>query len=176
MSSLFVGNGKGKTPSLECTALVLNVNYGHNKELMERCKTLKEYAQFVAIVRRNLAEGTDKREVVERAVDECIRNDILTKILRKNRGEVVDSILTEWDEDEFREFLKEESWKKGHEIGREDGIKIGEERGEERGKIMGAVRICKKLGFSEEKTIRNLKEEYSLEEEEAKKYMEEYWK
>ena len=176
LSSLFVGNGKGKTPSLECTALVLNVNYGHNKELMERCKTLKEYAQFVAIVRRNLAEGTDKREVVERAVDECIRNDILAKILRKNRGEVVDSILTEWDEDEFREFLKEESWKKGHEIGREDGIKIGEERGEERGKIMGAVRICKKLGFSEEKTIRNLKEEYSLEEEEAKQYIEKYWK
>ena len=66
--------------------------------------------------------------------------------------------------------------KKGHEIGREDGIKIGEERGEERGKIMGAVRICKKLGFSEEKTIRNLKEEYSLEEEEAKQYIEKYWK
>ena len=37
LSNLFIGNGKGKKPSLECTALVLNVNYGHNKELMERC-------------------------------------------------------------------------------------------------------------------------------------------
>ena len=172
LSSLFVGNGKGKTPSLECTALVLNVNYGHNKELMERCKTLKEYAQFVAIIRRNLAEGIHHQEAVERAVDECIRNNILVKILRKNRGEIVDSILTEWDEDEFREFLKEESWKKGCEIGE----KRGEKRGEERGKIMGAVQICKKLGLSEEEAIRNLEEEYSLGEKKAKRYIEEYYK
>lgn len=31
LSTLFVGNGKGKTPALECTALVLNVNYGKTK-------------------------------------------------------------------------------------------------------------------------------------------------
>lgn len=125
---------------MECTALVLNVNYGHNKELMERCKTLKEYAKFIAIIRRNLAEGIQHQEAVERAVDECIRNNILAKILRKNRGE------------------------------------IGEKRGEKRGKIIGAVRICKKLGLSEEEAIRNLEEEYSFEEEEAKRYIEEYYK
>ena len=168
MSSLFVGNGKGKTPSLECTALVLNVNYGHNKELMERCKTLKEYAQFVAIVRRNLAEGTDKREAVEQAVDECIRNDILAKILRKNRGEVVDSILTEWDEDEFREFLKEEYWKKGHEA--------GEERGEERGKIIRTVEMCQEFQVSKEDTLQKVKKDFSLDEEKASEYLEKYWK
>ncbi|MDQ9749148.1 hypothetical protein RFZ03_00450, partial [Acinetobacter baumannii] len=77
LSKLFIENGKGKTPALECTALVLNVNYGQNKELMERCKTLKEYAQFIAIIRRNLAENMKHRETVEQAVDECIRNDIL---------------------------------------------------------------------------------------------------
>ena len=109
MSKLFIENGKGKKPSLECTALVLNVNYGHNKELMERCKTLKEYAQFIAEIRKNLACGMNAWEAVELAVDECIRNNILAEILRKNRGEIVDSILTEWDEDECREFLKEES-------------------------------------------------------------------
>ena len=84
LSTLFVGNGKGKTPALECTALMLNANYGQNKELMERCKTLKEYAQFIAIIRRNLAENMKHREAVEQAVDECIRNDILADILRKN--------------------------------------------------------------------------------------------
>ena len=84
LSMLFKENGKGKKPALECTALVLNVNYGQNKELMERCKTLKEYAQFIAIIRRNLAEGMERREAVEQAIDECIRNDILAEILRKN--------------------------------------------------------------------------------------------
>ena len=136
------------------------------------CETLKEYAQFVAIVRRNLTEGTDKREAVERAVDECIRNDILAKILRKNRGEVVDSILTEWDEDEFREFLKEEYWKKGHEAGEERGEKYGEERG----KIIRTVEMCQEFQVSKEDTLQKVKKDFSLDEEKASEYLEKYWK
>lgn len=31
-------------PALECTAIMLNINYGHNRKLMERCKKLEEYA------------------------------------------------------------------------------------------------------------------------------------
>ena len=42
--------------------------------------------------------------------------DILAEILRKNRSAIMNSILTEWDENEYREFLKEESWKEGHEF------------------------------------------------------------
>lgn len=164
LSMLFVGNGKGKTPALECTALVLNVNYGKNKELMERCRTLKEYAQFVAIVRRNLAESIDHQEAVERAVDECIRKDILANVLRKNRSEIVDSILTEWDENEYREFLKKESL--------EDGIKIGEKRGI----VGGTIRTCREFQLSREETLSKIIKDFSLEEKEAKKYMEEYWK
>lgn len=164
LSMLFVGNGKGKNPALECTALALNVNYGKNKELMERCRTLKEYAQFVAIVRRNLAESIDHQEAVERAVDECIRKDILANVLRRNRSEIVDSILTEWDENEYREFLKKESL--------EDGIKIGEKRGI----VGGTIRTCREFQLSREETLSKIIKDFSLEEKEAKKYMEEYWK
>ena len=124
LSTLFIGNGKGKAPALECTALVLNVNYGQNKELMKRCRTLKEYAQFIAIIRRNLAEGMKHQEAVEQAVDECIRNDILAEILRKNRSEIVNSILTEWDENEYREFLKEESWKDTSPVNLKEYVKV----------------------------------------------------
>ena len=139
LSSLFIESGKDKNPALVCTALVLNVNYGHNKELMERCKTLKEYAQFIAIIRRNLAEGMKHQEAVEQAIDECILNDILAEILRKNRSEIVDSILTEWDENEYREFIKEESWNEGHQIGLEDGKQIGKQIGLKSGEII----VCK---------------------------------
>ena len=164
LSNLFIENGKGKQPSLECTALVLNVNYGHNKDLMERCKTLKEYAQFIAEIRRNLSYGMKAQEAVEEAVEKCIQNDILAGILRKNRGEIVDSILTEWDEDEYRDYLKEE------------GIKIGEERGELKGKIENTIEMCQEFQFSKEDTLDRIKKKFSMKEEEAAKYMEEYWK
>ena len=39
-------------PKLELIVTVLNVNEGHNAELMQHCSMLKEYAQYVARVRR----------------------------------------------------------------------------------------------------------------------------
>ena len=144
--------------------MVLNINYGHNKELMERCKTLKEYAQFIAEIRKNLAYGMVAQEAVEQVVDECIRKGILAGILRRNRGEIVDSILTEWDEDEYRDYLKEE------------GIKIGEERGIRKGKIVGKIEACREFQVSQEDTLIKIMKDFSLEKEEAEKYVREYWK
>ena len=46
----------------------------------------------------------------------------------------------------------------------------------EDGRGEGTIRTCKKLGVSREETFQNLKEEFSLNEEEAKAYMEKYWK
>lgn len=37
----------------------------------------------------------------------------------------MNSILTEWGENEYREFLKEESWKEGHESGKCEEIREG---------------------------------------------------
>ena len=34
-------------------------------------------------------------------------------------------ILTEYDENEFRDFLKEEAWNEGHKAGRETGLLEG---------------------------------------------------
>lgn len=104
----------------------------------------------------------EKNELLElyNAVNESIRNDVLAAILRKNRGEIVNSILTEWDEEEYRDYLKEE------------GIKIGEERG----KIENTIEMCQEFRFSKEETMDRIIKKFSLKEEDAKKYMEKYWK
>lgn len=45
---------EGISPGLECTAVMLNINYGHNRELMDRCKRLHDYALFISrvVIRR----------------------------------------------------------------------------------------------------------------------------
>ena len=53
---------------------VLNVNVGHNAELMQHCNTLNEYAQYVARV-RHYAADMSLDQAVERAVDECQGRD-----------------------------------------------------------------------------------------------------
>ena len=44
LSDMFKAPPVSRTPALECIATMLNINYGHNKELTEKCKRLREYA------------------------------------------------------------------------------------------------------------------------------------
>ena len=52
--------------------VMLNINYGHNQELMEKCRRLREYSQFVFIVREQKKMYEDPEEATLRAVDICI--------------------------------------------------------------------------------------------------------
>lgn len=170
LSALFTEADTERTPALECTAIVLNINLGQNRELMERCRMLGEYARFIAVIRRHTDAGEAFQSAVEQAVEECIQKGILSEILRKNRAEVVDMILTEYDEKEFRDFAKKEYWREGHESGLKEGRKSGLKEG-----ICGTIRTCRKYQISREETLVTLKEEYGLSEAEAQEYLGEYW-
>ena len=128
---------------------------------MEKCKALKEYAQFIAIIRENIAVGMIFEDAVENAVDVCIKKGILSEILRKNRAEAIEMNLTE---NEFRDFLKEEAWNEGHKAGRETGL------------LEGMIKTCMDFQISKEQTIAKLRKDFSMSEEEAKQSVEKYWK
>lgn len=83
---------------LECKALLININRGHNKALMEKCRRLWEYSEFVAEVNENLDKKMSFKTAVIKAMDNCIEKGILEDILRKNRAEVLHMLLTEYDE------------------------------------------------------------------------------
>lgn len=83
---------------MELEAEVLNINYGKNKELMESCRPLMEYSYFVQKVKEYSA-NLERDKAIELAVDECIQENVLKDILIKNRSEVIDMLLTEYDEE-----------------------------------------------------------------------------
>lgn len=100
---------KESEPALECCAVMLNINYGHNRELMEKCRKLGEYSLFVHWVRVFFQKGTYSLEqAIDAAVDYCIEHEILTDILRKNRGEVKDMLLTIEDDKRHWRLMKQE--------------------------------------------------------------------
>ena len=105
---------------------VLNVNEGHNQELMEYCQTLKEYAQYVAKVRKYTSLGElSLEEAVECAVEECIKEGILAEFLIQNRAEVISMSIFEYNKDEEEKMLRKAEF----EAGREAGIEEGREEG-----------------------------------------------
>ena len=109
-------------PDLELRVTVLNVNEGHNQELMEHCQTLKEYAQYVAKVRKYTSLGElSLEEAVECAVEECIKEGILAEFLIQNRAEVISMSIFEYNKDEEEKKLRKAEFEAGREAGIEEG-------------------------------------------------------
>ena len=122
---------------------IMNVNDGHNNELTEHCRTLKEYAQYVARVRKYAADPDIMlEEAVERAVEECIKEGILAEFLMRNRAEVIKVSIYEYD----REFEEKKLRKAEYEAGRQDGIEIGRRDGIEIGRQDG-IEIGRQAGM-----------------------------
>lgn len=59
---------------------MLNINLRHNEELMQKCKKLREYAQFVAKIRIYLQKGYETDRAIDCATDDCIKEEILAGI------------------------------------------------------------------------------------------------
>lgn len=95
---------------LECRALMLNINFGHNRELMKKCKRLREYAIFVSKVRQYLEEDIEHSEqAITRALDDCIAEGILADFLSNQKAEVLELILSTFDRELYEKELKEEA-------------------------------------------------------------------
>ena len=115
------GHEKEEEPSLELKVRFLNINLGHNRELMERCRTLREYSEFVARIRRYANRGAAIEEAVERAVTECIEEGILSDFLRSQRAEVIAVSIFEYNEEEELKKLRRAEFRSGKEEGRAEG-------------------------------------------------------
>ncbi len=125
-------------PMLDLKVLVLNVNQGHNPELMEACHTLWEYAEYTGRVRK-YAKEQPIAEAVERAITECIREGILKEFLEKNRREAKNVSIYEYDQEKHIRQEREEAWAAGEKAGWEAGEKVGREAGWEAGREAGQM-------------------------------------
>ena len=80
--------------------------------------SLKEYAQYVAKVRKYVSKNISLEEAVTRAVDECIEEGILAEFLMKNKAEVIKVSIYEYD----KEFEEKKLRKAEYEAGIQKGV------------------------------------------------------
>ena len=162
-------------PDLECRAVMLNINYGHNKELMEACRKLYEYSRFVETIRGYLNTGMKLGAAMDQAIEDCIRFDILKEFLLKHRGEVKQVILTEYNQERHAKTLLEEGRKQGREenarLLQEKNTQLQKER-EENAKLLQKARdqyarsirqlllqVLELKGLATEAIVRRIQEE-----------------
>ena len=93
---------------LECEATMLNINYGKNHELMEKCRRLEEYSIFIATVRKYAVDRPAGLEfAISSAIDECIAKDVLKDVLIEQRGAIMNYVLEYFDKEMYERDLRE---------------------------------------------------------------------
>ena len=92
---------------------MININYGHNKKLMEACRELYEYSYLIEQIRIELRNKRSLSEAVDLAVANCIDNNILKSFLLRHQAEVKHMILEEFDLEKYIRLEKKESRAEG---------------------------------------------------------------
>lgn len=108
----------GDDGDIEVRVRMLNINYGHNKKLMEACRALNDYAALIDAIRENQKAGMTLDEAVDVAIDNVPDDSPLKRFLLGHKAEVKGMYLTEYDEEKERiRTLRE-----GRAEGRAEGI------------------------------------------------------
>ena len=144
-------------PALELKAVMLNINKGHNQELMNACHTLRDYSEYVARIRTYSAE-MPLTDAVEKAITECIHENILRDFLLKNRAEAKAMSIYEYDEEKTLRMFREE----------------GYEDGERNGKIQATIEMCLEFNLSSDAIVQKLMTKFQFSENEAQEYLDNY--
>lgn len=113
-------NREETDPELELRVTVININSGCNRELLDKCESLKGYMVFVEKVRAGRDAALSLEEAVHQAVEECIPEGILAGFFREHREEILEMGVYEFDQELYDRVLREDGEAIGKEIGREE--------------------------------------------------------
>ena len=122
--------------NLELTVKVININRQNRHPVLENCQTIQEYSIFVETVRK--WKEIDPQNGFEKAVEECIENNILREYLKRKTKEVINMLLAEYDYETDIAVQRAEE--------REIAFAEGEEKGSYQ-KAIETAKAFKQFGF-----------------------------
>ena len=140
----------------------MNINRGHNAAILNKCRKLWEYSEFVSEIRAWTDKGYNIKAAVLNSMDYCIENDILKDFLIKEKAEVLHMLLTEYDEKKHMRLEREYGIERGIEMG------IEQERANTEREQLAKEREKKRADYAEQRVIQ-LEAELRLLKEQIKK-------
>lgn len=102
-----------KSGDFEWTATVVNVALGNNERLVKNCKPLYDYTRFVAKVRETAKGAAPTSSDVEAAVEWAATENLLEGFFKRQKAEVIGMILTEFDEEIYKQNVREDGYLEG---------------------------------------------------------------
>ena len=115
---------------------VYNINPGHR--LPGCCRPLEDYSQFVSAYRDRIT-SVGAEQAANEALDSLPDGEVKNYILSQ-KGEVIDMLLTEYDEEETLKVVAEDARAEGQRKGEAIGMAKGEAIGVAKGEAIGVVK------------------------------------
>ena len=147
--------------NFEWTATMLNINSGHNRDIMEKCQALSQYSEFVAKV-KEYNQTRPIKEAIDLAVEYAISHNYLDGFFKKHKEGIMLSCLTEFNEEVFRKGIREEGYQDGCEDTRKEAI-------------IKAIKMSKNYNVTKEAAIEQLIEQFELSQDEARELVNLHW-
>ena len=114
---------KAEVADAEVTVRMLNVNYGHNKKLLEACMPLHDYSLFIAKTREFQANYS-LEVAIDLAIEALPAGSKIREFLEAHRSEVKRMYLTEYDEAEHLKLIELEKKREIEEIQQTDATAV----------------------------------------------------
>jgi predicted transposase/invertase (TIGR01784 family) len=125
-------------PPLELSAVVYNINQGHNEAMLHKSENLNGYSAFINKAREFEKELDDLSVALKKAVEYCIDHNILKEFLELHSSEVINMLFAEWKDEEALEYRYNEGFNKGLteglNKGRNEGLTEGLNKGLNKGR------------------------------------------
>ena len=143
LSDAFIEHSE--SPQLELNVKVININQQNQHPLLASCETIREYSIFVDTVRK--WKEIDQINGFQKAIEECIANNILSEYLKRKTKEVLNMLLAEYDYETDiavqRAEEREIAFAKGISQGIAQGISQGIAQGISQGGYQKALETAK---------------------------------
>lgn len=108
-------------PEIELVCHVYNINSGKNTPLLSKCQTLREYMYFVDMVRKNNEISGNLEDAIEKAINQCMEENVLRDFLAQHREEVMHVMTLDYTFERRLEMQRAEAIEDGERIGKEIG-------------------------------------------------------
>ena len=144
--------------SFEWTATMLNINKGHNQNIMNKCQALFQYSDFIAKV-KDFKKTLSIKDAIDKAVNYAITNNYLNGFFKKHKEGIMHSCLSEFNEEAFRKGIHDEGFDEGFDNA-----------------IARFIQKSKSKGLSISDTIMEVIEYFEISNPKASEIVKEYWK
>lgn len=161
---------KNIKPDAELTVQVININANYSEDLKKQCNLLREYSEFVRILKEMKLMYKDIKVAIEETIEYCIHHNILANFLRRNRAQVPGMLLSSFEKEKYDNSVKESGRIEGRTEGLAEGLAKGLAKGLAEGLDRGKASVVVSL-YNSGMSVEEISERSGISLDEVKQFI-----